>query len=123
VSGHPVQEEDRIATGKIIATGVVSLLLFGVGAIWSVKIQRDEMKSIVTSPHIYGPTEIGKGEIGLVYQWPFNLSHYAADKVEAKKIPLDQFGWVDKHAGVVHIPIDQAIARYLATQATTGAGK
>jgi hypothetical protein len=113
VSGHPVQEEDRIASGKIIATGVISLALFGVGTIWSVKIQRDEMKSIITSPHIYGPTEIGKPEIGIVYQWPFNLSHYADDKVREKKVPLDQYGWVDKHGGVVHIPIENAIQLYV----------
>jgi hypothetical protein len=112
VSGHPVQEEDRIATGKIVATGVVSLALFGVGAIWSVKIQRDEMKSIVTAAPL-GPVEAGKPEIGLVYQWPFNLSRYADEKVEAKKVPLDQYGWVDKHGGVVHIPIENAIQLYV----------
>jgi hypothetical protein len=119
---HPVQEEDRIASGKIILTAVVSLALFGVGTLWSIKIQRDEMKGIATQNHIYGPTEAGKPEIGLVYQWPFNISHYAADKVEAKKIPLDEYGWVDKKAGVVHVPVEQAIQRYVASQ-SSGAGK
>jgi hypothetical protein len=111
---HPVQEEDRIAIGTIILTGVISLALFGVGALWSVSIQRDMMKSIVTQPHIYGPTEAGKPEVGLVYQTPFYKSHYAADKVTEKRVPLDHYGWVDKKAGVVHIPVGTAIEQYVA---------
>ena len=84
MSGHPVQEEDRVASGKIIGTAVVSLALFGVGALWSVKIQRDEMKSIVTPAQQAPDTKIGQPEVGIVYQKPFNTSAYAEEKVQAK---------------------------------------
>ena len=47
---HPVQEEDRIAVGKIVLTAIVSLAIFGVGVIWAISIQRNEMGSIVTHP-------------------------------------------------------------------------
>jgi hypothetical protein len=117
---HPVQEEDRIATGKIILTAAISLAIFGVGALWSVSIQKAEMKSIVTQPHLYGPTELGKPEVGIVYQQPFNISDYGGTKQAEKELHLSTYGWVDKSAGVVHVPIEQAIQRYVAQ---SGGGK
>jgi hypothetical protein len=33
---QPIQEEDRIATGKIIITAIISLATFGIGVVWSI---------------------------------------------------------------------------------------
>ena len=115
MSGHPVQEEDRVASGKIIATAVISLAVFGIGALWSIKIQRDEMGSIVTRAETIGKTEAGKPEVGIVYQWPFNISHYADDKAAEKAAWLSTYGWIDKKAGTVHIPVEEAMQKYVAT--------
>lgn len=110
---HPIQEEDRIATPKIVLTAIVSLLVFGVGVVWAVSIQRSEAKHVAQVAGPAGPAMAGAGEVGIVYQWPFYLSHYANDKVEEKRALLDTYGWVDKNAKVVHIPIDQAMERYV----------
>jgi hypothetical protein len=110
---HPIQEEDRIATPKIVLTAIVSLLVFGVGVVWAVSIQRSEGKFIAQQPPPSGPAMAGAAEVGIVYQWPFNLSHYANDKAEEKRLWLDSYGWVDKSAKVVHIPIEQAMERYV----------
>lgn len=115
---HPVQEEDRIATGKIVLTAIVSLMIFGIGVLWAVSIQRGEMKTVVI--HQEGPTEAGKPEVGIVYQWPFFVSHFGQDKLEVKRAELESYGWVDKNAQVVHIPIEEAMKKYVAT---AGAGK
>jgi hypothetical protein len=112
---HPVQEEDRIASGKIIATAVISLAIFGVGALWSISIQKAEMGSIVSEAAPAVPTEAGKPEVGIVYQWPFNVSHYANDKAAEKQAWLSTYGWVDKKNGVVHVPIEEAMQKYVAT--------
>ncbi len=110
---HPIQEEDRVGTFKIIATAVVSLAIFGVGVVWSISIQRNEQHSIVQEPGALGPAAAGAPEVGIVYQWPFFSSHYAADKVNEKRQRLETYGWVDKQANIVHIPIDRAIERYV----------
>jgi hypothetical protein len=110
---QPVQEEDRIAIGKIVITAIISLVIFGIGALWSISIQRDQMGSIVASSHPAGPAMAGAPEVGIVYQWPFNLSHYGAEKAAETKGRLAHYGWVDKNAKVVHIPIDQAIDKWV----------
>ena len=110
---HPVQEEDRVAVGRIIVIAIVSLAVFGVGIVWSVSIQRDQMGSIVSKSSPAGPALAGAPEVGIVFQWPFNLSQYANEKAAVTKGRLEHYGWVDKSAKVVHIPIDQAIDKWV----------
>jgi len=111
---HPVQEEDRVAIGKIIVVAVVSLAIFGVGVIWSISIQRGENKSIVTQMHPAPDGERGAPEVGIVYQWPFNMSSYGADKAAETKARLEHYSWADKDAKIVRIPIEEAMKKYVA---------
>ena len=118
---HPIQEEDRIATGKIVLTAIVSLTIFGIGVVWAISIQRNEMGSIVTHAAPAPQGEAGAPEVGIVYQWPFNMSQYAADKAVATTDKLHGYRWVDKDTKVVRIPIDVAMQKYVAQQ--SGGGK
>jgi len=117
---HPVQEEDRIATGKIVVTAIVSLAIFGVGVVWSVAIQRGENKSIVTQAHPAAAAEAGAPEVGIVYQWPFYTSNYGAEKAAETQARLEHYSWADKNAKVARIPIEEAMKKYVAT---AGGGK
>ena len=117
---QPIQEEDRVAVGKIIVIAIISLAIFGVGVIWSVAIQRDQMGSIVSSSHPAGPAMAGAPEVGIVYQWPFNLSQYGNEKAAITKGRLEHYGWVDKNAKIVHIPIEQAMEKWVSQ---AGGGK
>jgi hypothetical protein len=110
---QPIQEEDRVAVGKIIVIAIISLAIFGVGVVWSVSIQRDQMGSIVSKSNPAGPAMAGAPEVGIVYQWPFNLSQYANEKAEITKGRLEHYGWVDKNAKIVHIPIEQAMEKWV----------
>ena len=110
---QPIQEEDRVAVGKIVVIAIISLAIFGVGAIWSVSIQRDQMGGIVSQSNPAGPAMAGAPEVGIVYQWPFNLSQFANEKAALTKGRLGRYGWVDKNAKIVHIPIDQAIDKWV----------
>lgn len=110
---QPIQEEDRIASGKILITGIVSLLVFGLGVLWANSIQRGEQQSVISQ--VGNPTEAGKPEVGIVYQEPFALSHFGEDKVDAKRHELGSYGWVDKGAQIVHLPIEEAMRQYVAT--------
>ncbi len=110
---HPIQEEDRIATGKIVATAIISLSIFGVGVIWSISIQRNENHTIVSIGRVDGPAAVGAPEVGIVYQWPFSTSHYANDKAEETKGRLEHYGWADKKAQIARIPIEQAMEKWV----------
>jgi hypothetical protein len=111
---HPVQEEDRIAIGKIIVTAIVSLAIFGIGVVWSISIQRGENHSIVTHMNPARAAEAGAPEVGIVYQWPFNMSTYGAEKAAETKARLEHYRWADKNAKVARIPIEEAMKKYVA---------
>jgi hypothetical protein len=113
---HPVQEEDRIASGKIFAVGIISILIFIVGAFWAVSIQNRNMGGVTEEP-LAGTQQAAvpmRPEVGIVFQHPFNLSQYAEDKREEKREWLDSYGWVDKAAGTVHVPIEVAMKKLAA---------
>jgi hypothetical protein len=116
MSGHPVQEEDRIASGKILAVGLISIAIFAVGAVWAISIQNRTMGGTVEEP-LAGTIQAAypmKPEVGIVYQWPFNMSRFGETKHEEKRAWLESYGWVDKNAGVVHLPIDVAMKKLVA---------
>jgi len=120
MSGKLVQEEDRIAITKIVITAIVSLAIFGIGVIWSISIQRNEMHSIVTPLHGGTHAAHGAPEVGIVYQWPFNMSAYGAEKKAETTARIENYRWADSEHKVVRIPIEEAMKKYVAQ---AGGGK
>jgi hypothetical protein len=113
VSGHPVQEQDRIPVAKIVLVAIVSLAVFALGVVWSVSIQRSENKTVIQWHKPAGPDLTGQPEVGIVYQLPFNKSAYAEDKKAETQLRLAHYGWSDKAKGTVHVPIELAIQKYV----------
>ncbi|MGZ6029906.1 MAG: hypothetical protein ACXWK5_10840, partial [Myxococcaceae bacterium] len=59
-------------------------------------------------------------EVGIVNQRVFALDQRAAQKRLQQMERLRSYGWVDREAGVAHVPIDEAVRMYLAEQAKKG---
>jgi hypothetical protein len=102
------QEPDRIAAGRIIAVGAIALLVFAIGIAWAVGVQRDLIGGLRTE--VSPPAkQIGKREIGIVYQPLFEKASIAADKTAAARERLESSGFVDAQKQTVHIPIERAM--------------
>jgi hypothetical protein len=100
---------DEVQMGKIVAVGVISLIIFIISAVIA-KLMLDHDTADLTSQG--GPataTEIGKAEVGIVDQIEFDIDTRLEDWRAARKKRLHSYGWVDKSKGLVHIPIDVAI--------------
>jgi hypothetical protein len=57
------------------------------------------------------PSEIGRNKIGIVEQRLFGLAVEPAEWRAGQVGRLTTWGWVDRKAGVVHVPIEDAMAR------------
>jgi hypothetical protein len=94
---------------KIILVGVASLILFAVSIIWSYRLMVGRENEIVAGGKARVPTEIGKPEIGIVDQVPFDIDHrleiWRADHARR----LSSYGWVDRRRGIARIPIERAM--------------
>lgn len=102
-----VQEPDRVPARRLASIGLAGLLVFGAGALWATSVQRDATGSVRadTAPR---PALAGDREVGMVYQRRFDEPIAAPRRDEAHR-RLESTGWVDRDAGVVHVPIDQAM--------------
>jgi hypothetical protein len=99
-------EEDRIATGKILAVGVASLVLFiASGLVVSAYFHARQRER----PALPIPPEIGRSKIGMVEQQLFERAVRGERDRAVRLERLGSYGWVDRGAGVAHIPIEQAM--------------
>ncbi len=104
--GGARSEEDRISTPKIVAVGVASLVLFvfsglAVSAYFHVRQG--------ARPALPIPPEIGRSKIGMVEQQMFDRAARGERDRAVRLERLGSYGWVDRGAGVAHIPIDRAM--------------
>ena len=110
------QADEHVASFKIVAVGVIALIVFGAATVWSSRIlERTEKRLSPAGPIAVGK-EIGKPEIGIVDQAPFETTRSAERYRREQLQRLYGYGWVDPQRGIIHVPIDVAIDRFLAEQ-------
>jgi hypothetical protein len=113
VHGHPViqAEPDRISTPRIVAVGVAALLLFFAASLVTVQAMYRKKAEILADGPASWPAQIGARKIGMLEQRMFTLAAEPADAKRAQLVRLHSWGWVDRKAGVVHMPIEEAMER------------
>lgn len=105
-------EPDRIGTPRILAVGAASLLFFAVASWFTIRYGYDRTRAeMLPDGPAAQPAEIGRNKIGIVEQRLFSLAVQPADWRRQQNERLRTWGWVDRKAGVIHVPIDQAMAR------------
>ena len=105
---NPPQEDEALAWGKIVLVGVAALCCFAATVFWSTNILNTTRAE--EQPHgMSMPTEAHPFEVGIVNQKPFALDQRAAFKRNEQLAQLHGYGWVDRKAGIIHIPIEQAM--------------
>ena len=105
-------EPDRFATPRVLAVGAAALLLFAVASWVTIKYGYDAVRAeaLPDGPPA-APAEIGKNKIGIVEQRLFSLAVEPTEWRNQQRERLQSWGWVDRKAGIVHAPIDDAMAR------------
>jgi len=114
------QEQQKMNWPMILGVGIGSILIFAVATVWSTYIlnsTRAEMQPAGPPPL---PKQVDQYEVGIVNQRVFALDQRAAQKRLQQIERLRSYGWVDREAGVAHIPIDEAMKMYLGQQDKKG---
>ena len=68
------------------------------------------------------PQVLGKAEINMVNTGLIQLDTRTDEEKDRQLRQLNEYGWVDRDAGVVHVPIEQAIDRVVSEQRQRGGG-
>ena len=112
-SNHATRAEpDRIGTPRILAVGAASLIFFLVASWATIRYVYEPTRAeMLPDGPAAPPSEIGRNKIGIVEQRLFGLAIEPTAWREQQVQRLRSWGWVDRKAGVVHAPIDEAMAR------------
>jgi hypothetical protein len=98
-----------IASGAIVWVGVVSMIVFVVGALAAVWQLDTTRRAANPDGPAALPAMAGQPKIGLVEQRLFENANQGVAWKEQARRRLESYGWVDEAQGVAHIPIDQAM--------------
>jgi hypothetical protein len=110
------QADEHVAGYKIVAVGVIALAVFAAAVAWSARILDRTARTLSPSGPLPVGKEIGKPEIGIVDQVPFETTR-AAERYRREQLQkLNSYGWVDQRKGIIHVPIEKAIEEVLAEQ-------
>ena len=83
---------------------------------WSTGILRGTARTLQPTGPLAPAKDVGKPEIGIVDQTPFETTR-GAERYRRRDLEiLSSYGWVDREKGIIHIPIDRAIDRFLSEQ-------
>jgi hypothetical protein len=104
--GRVRSEDDRIPSGPIVAVGIGALVIFFIGSFVTLSYLRVKEGD---RPPLPVPQELGQSKIGLVEQQLFESASRGRKDLEARRERLGSYGWVDRKAGVVHLPIERAM--------------
>jgi hypothetical protein len=114
---------DSVDYVKVIAVGVVSLIIFAIATYWAAIILRRETARVQAEAGKSRPVMVGRTEIGIVDQVPFSSDHRIEQWRAAHSAWMHGYGWVDRSKGIAHIPIETAMGQVVAGALPAGAPK
>ena len=111
---HEVQapgdlEDKNLPYRKILGVGIASVIIFALSIVWSTALLRGAEKEMQPAGPPPLPPGVSQYEVGIINQRMFSLDQRAAQKRLQQMNRLNTYGWLDRQAGVVHIPIDVAM--------------
>jgi hypothetical protein len=109
-NSHDHKSADEINYVKVIGVGVSSLVVFALCTFWAAKILHLKTAEVEKSSGMARlGAEVGKAEIGIVDQVPFQTDTRLEEWRASHNARLNGYGWVDRAKGIAHVPIERAM--------------
>ena len=109
------QEPEDFRNGPLLVVAALTLALFAGGMLWATWIWVTRSRDM--APDGSAPArELGRRQIGIVDQVPYEQMDEAAALREGKLRRLKTYGWIDRKSGVVHVPIERGYDLAIAEQ-------
>jgi len=105
------QAQESIAWGAVLSVGAGSLIVFAIATLIAFKMMQTREKVLQPNGPDPLPVQIGRPDVGLVEQVPFDVTRALQAYRDERAARLSSWGWVDRKAGVVHMPIEEAMER------------
>ncbi len=111
-------EDEALPVGALGMVAIISAVVFAVAIFWASRLQLSVENEVRDQTGIAKPSEVlGQPEIGMVDQQLFTVERRSLEGRRAEHEKLSSYGWVNRQAGTVHVPIETAMKKYLESQA------
>jgi hypothetical protein len=109
--GPPVRQmEDRSFNPRVVGVGLVALAIFAAGSFWAwAHMEAWERRLLAPAEKEAIPTEVRAPEVGIVMKTLFDEDTRFVDAHAAQAVRLENWGWVDRDKGLIHMPIEKAM--------------
>lgn len=107
-------EEDILPGGTVLIVAIITLVVFTAagGVAWWLMVRFEKEEFPVGRPRV--EKVLAPRDIHGVLQTQIRVDRFAGDLRERQLRQLENYGWVDRERGLVHIPIEQAMERIIA---------
>lgn len=103
----PPRMPEGIEWRKVVALAVVTLGVYTIGVMFAYLEWRVAQAAQNAHPSV--PARIGERRINLLIQPMFEVETEAYQQRDREAARLDSYGWTDRDAGLIHIPILRAM--------------
>jgi hypothetical protein len=103
------QEPDRPNVAALAWIGVAVLVVFAGCLIAVALFVKGRTVALAPTGEPPPPATIRQAQIGMVNQRPFGKEASNAEIQRRAHERLSSYGWVDRDAGIVHLPLDRAL--------------
>ncbi|QDE90735.1 hypothetical protein BHS06_18185 [Myxococcus xanthus] len=109
----PPPPEHQPLPGRRIAVVGAAWLVLVAAALLVVRWGEDWYAPVASASF---PPALGAPEVADVNQRPFALEDGAPRLRDAQQARLQTYGWVDRDAGVIHLPVERAMEQVLSAE-------
>jgi hypothetical protein len=103
------QEEDALPSGRVARIGLAGILVGAVGVVVAGVWMAMSVGPAALNREQVAPPPSAPRQISEVEQTPILQARDGQDLREAQRRELEGLGWVDRDAGLAHIPIERAM--------------
>jgi hypothetical protein len=103
-------EPDRSYNLKLVGIALLALAIFGGGAFWAYLMMAARTQAMLPQGESI-PAAVRDPEVGIVLKTLFDADQRLPAARREQQARLNEYGWVDRQKGIIHIPIEQAMDR------------
>lgn len=109
MSPPPEQAVEGIKWSSVLGVGIGALIVFAIAIYIVLRVLHAREKALQPLGPDPMPLQIGQSEVGIVDQVPYDVSRALESYRNDRMQRLETWGWVDRKAGTIHMPIDRAM--------------
>lgn len=116
--GTVAHADEQLPIGAVSIIAFVALVVFALGVVWAARLQHNVVERVEQTRGLAAPADqvpaYGDPEIGIVDQQLYQVERRTLEMRRVQTERLSSYGWADRAQATIHLPVEEAMKRYVA---------